>query len=101
MEYCRTGDNCISACRDGQCGVFAVLPTIDFYPRVESLRGAKSAQVTNFRQHFRQKFLPAESGINCHHQNDSAKREYVLDKRRGNGGVEHDAGLFAQLLYVR
>ena len=36
-EYCRSGDNRVCACGDGQGGIFAILPAVDLDPRVKSL----------------------------------------------------------------
>src|ERR1700733_13562455 len=96
-EYCRSSDDRVRACRDGQGGIFAVLPAVDLDPRVESLCSAKPPQFTDFRQHLRQKFLSAKSGIDGHHQDDIAEVQHLLDKGDGTGRVKHRAGLLTKL----
>ena len=96
-EYCRSGDNRVGAGFDGQCGIVAILSAVDLDPRVEPLRLAEPAQLPDFRQHLRQEFLSAKSGIDGHHQDDVAEVQHLLDERDRAGRVEHRAGLLAQL----
>ena len=62
---------------------------------------AKPPQFTDFRQHLRQKFLSAKSGIDGHHQDDVAEVQHLLDKGDGTGRVEHRAGLLTKLANLR
>jgi hypothetical protein len=96
-EYCRSGDNSVGTGFDRECGVVAILAAVDFDPRVESLRLAEPAQFLDLRQHLRQEFLSAESGIDGHHQDDVAQVQHLLDEGYGAGWVEYRAGLLAQL----
>src|ERR1700733_2462478 len=100
-EYCRSSDDRVRACRDGQDGIFAILPAVDLDPRVESLCSAKPPQLTNFRQHLRQKFLSAKSRIDCHHQDDVTEMQHLLHKGDRTGRVEHRAGLLTKVPNLR
>ena len=78
-----------------------------FCPPSTSIHGSspfnrtEPPQLTDFRQHLRQEFLSAKSGIDGHHQDDIAEVQHLLDKGYRTGRIEHRAGLLTKLPNLR
>ena len=100
-EYGRPGDNHVGAGIDRERGIFAILPAVDLDPGIEAFGNAKTAQIAYFRQHLRQKCLPAKPRIDGHHQHDITEMQHVLNEGDGAGRIEHGARFLSQLPNAR